>query len=506
MDKPQTLHTLDTSTLRTPAFAVPERAAAVDLGEELARARREHRREEAVPALRVFEDGETPLSLTFASYEDGLIEDAKANIAAGGVDLALAQLDEVLGTQPGHPEARYLRSYCLLSLGRETEALTALEALRAEGAPPELAERVRDLRTTLRGRLTGRLLDGQDAEAIAAYLRLVPEEGACWRALALLRAVGGDPEGAVAAAETGAGAADTAADREELARLAYRIRLLVLRTVSPRIAEMLHRGSYAAALDALRGLGPEWNRFEPVGDLAGYIVRLGRTGPGRPDLPADRADVLHDLLTGRDVEVAGDLLDRGQPEQGVALMRRAARLAPADPTTHFVLGICLLTTGGDLAEAETAARVAADDGRIPSARDLLDVIGLRRLDQAAVRVQKSLGDINACPPDRLQAAVTRTRGLRDEARGMLTSAGELVRAPLQSLTGVLAENAVQLELVLLVSTFNQLAGAGPRRGTRDTMDRIVQRCRALRRETRVPDTLRLLGELEQAARTVRERS
>ena len=226
MDEPQTLRTLgSSSTLRVPTFAVPARAGAgaTDLTGELQRARREldaGRQAEQTPVLRVFEDSEVPLSLEYASYEDGLIEDAKANIAAGNIELALAQLHEVLELVPGHHEARYLRSYCLLSSGHEMAALTELESLRADRPEPELAERVLQLRVTLRGKLTGRLLADQDEDALAEYLRLVPEEGRCWVGLTVQRAQRGDLQGAVAAAQAGARAADTEADRRILGRAA----------------------------------------------------------------------------------------------------------------------------------------------------------------------------------------------------------------------------------------------------------------------------------------------
>lgn len=289
MDEPQTLRTLgSSSTLRVPAFDMPERAGAVDLAEELQRAGRElrgGRHEEQVPVLREFADGEVPLSLEYASYEDGLIEDARANIAAGDVELALAQLDEVLDLVPGHHEARYLRSYCLLSRGDELAALTELESLRADRPDPELGERLLELRATLRGRLTDRLVAHPDEEALADYLSLVPEEGRCWLQLALQRAQRGDLSGAAATAYAGAADADAEADRRELARLGYQLRLHLLRALAPRFVEPLHEGAYGTALGALRRLGRDWDGFEPIDDLTAYIVATRRFGPGRPELP-----------------------------------------------------------------------------------------------------------------------------------------------------------------------------------------------------------------------------
>ena len=291
MDEPQTLRTLgSSSTLRVPTFGVPARAGAgaTDLTGELQRARREldaGRQAEQTPVLRVFEDSEVPLSLEYASYEDGLIEDAKANIAAGNIELALAQLHEVLELVPGHHEARYLRSYCLLSSGHEMAALTELESLRADRPEPELAERVLQLRVTLRGKLTGRLLADQDEDALAEYLRLVPEEGRCWVGLTVQRAQRGDLQGAVAAAQAGARAADTEADRRILGRLTYQLRLHLLRALTSSLTAMLLEGAYDPALAELRRLGPDWNSFEPVTDLAAYIIQLSREGPGGRPCP-----------------------------------------------------------------------------------------------------------------------------------------------------------------------------------------------------------------------------
>ncbi|GLY85393.1 tetratricopeptide repeat protein [Actinoallomurus iriomotensis] len=509
MDEPQTLRTLGSAqTLRMPAFDVPARATAVDLTEELQRARRElrgGRHEERVPVLREFEDGEVPLSLEYASYEDGLIEDAKANIAAGNLELALAQLDEVLELLPGHHEARYLRSYCLLFGGDEMAALTELESLRADRPGPDLAARVLELRTTLRGRLTDRLLADPDEKTLVEYLRLVPEEGRCWLELTVQRASRGDLHGAVATARAGAGVADAEADRRALDRLVHRLRLHLLRALAPRFVEPLHVGAYDTALEELRRLGPEWSDFEPVIDLASYILRIAREGPGRPDLPHDRADVVYDLLAGYDLGRTGALLDEGRPEQALALMRRTVRLVPTDPCTNFVLGLCLLVTGGDLDEIEAAARVAGTDERVTGAGDLLDAVALRRVDREAVAIHDFVGDINDCPSARIKQALQRTRTLRTHAEGLLRTIGEPFRDQLRSLVGVLAVNAVQLDVVLVSNELTRVLRAGWHAGIGIELDRVIQRCAALRRTTRDADTTRIIHQIEQTARTARGR-
>jgi hypothetical protein len=510
VDKPQTLRTLgSSSTLRVPAFGVPPRGEAADLTGELQRARREldaGRHVEQAPVLRVFENSEVPLSLEYASYEDGLIEDAKANIAADNIELALAQLDEVLEQVPGHHEARYLRSYCLLSSGSEMAALTELESLRADRPGPELAERVLELRATLRDRLTGRLLADQDEDALAEYLRLIPEEGRCWVGLTVQRALHGDLQGALAAAQAGVRAADVMADRRVLSRLTYQLRLHLLRALTASVAALLHEGAYHPALDELRRLGPDWNGFEPVADLAAYILQLSREGPGQPGLPRDRADVVYDLLVGRDLDRVGALLDEGRPEQGLALMRRSVRLVPTDPCTNFMLGVCLLVTDGDLDEIEAAARVAATDERIISAGHLLDAVALRRVDREAEAIHALIGDLNNCRPARIEQARRRMQALRTYAEGLLRTIGEPFRDQLRSRVGIFAENAVQLDLALVSNDLTRVLQAGWHRGVRAELDEIIRRCSALHRATRNADMRRVIGQIEQTARTARERA
>jgi tetratricopeptide (TPR) repeat protein len=509
VDEPQTLRTLgSSSTLRVPAFGVPTRGEAADLTGELQRARRElddGRHVEQAPMLRVFENSEVPLSLEYASYEDGLIEDAKANIAAGNIELALAQLDEMLELVPGHHEARYLRSYCLLSSGRGMAALTELESLRAEQPGPELAERVVELRATLRGKLTDRLLADQDEDALAEYLRLVPEEGRCWVGLTVQRALRGDLHGAVAAAQAGVGAADAEADRRVLGRLTYQLRLYLLRALTSSVAALVREGAYDSALEELRRLGPDWNGFEPVADLAAYILQLGRMGPGRLDLPRARADVVYDLLVGRDLVRAGALLDQGQPEQGLALMRRSVRLAPSDPCTNFMLGVCLLVTDGDPDEIEAAARVAATDERILSAGLLLDAVTLKRVDREAAAIHDLIGDLNNCRPARIEQALRRTQALRTHAEGLLRTIGEPFRDQLRLRVGVFAENAVQLNLALVSNELTRVLQVGWHRGMQAELDDIIRRCAAMHRATRNADTRRVIGQIERTARMARER-
>jgi tetratricopeptide (TPR) repeat protein len=509
VDEPQTLRTLDSSlTLRVPTFGVPTRGATADLTGELQRAQQEldaGRAVEQVPVLHVFEDGEVELSLDYASYEDGLIEDARANLAAGNIELALAQLDEVLHLVPSHHEVRYLRSCCLLSGGREMAALTELELLRTDGPEPELAERVLELRVKLRGRLTDQLLADQDEDALADYLRLVPEEGRCWVGLTLQRALRGAVGDAIGAAQAGAGVADAEADRRALVRLTYQLRLHLLRELVPRVPALLHEGAYDGALEELRRLGPDWSGFEPVADLAAYILQIWRDGPGRPDLPRNRADVVYDLVAGRDLTQTRALLDEGQPERGLALMQRSIRLVPTDPCTNFMLGVCLLVTDGNLSEAEAAARVARADERITSVGDLLDAVAVRRVDREVTAIHDFIGDINNCPRARIEQGLRRTRALRTHAEELLSTIGEPFREHLHAQVSVLAENAVRLGLVLVSKDLTKVLQAGWHRGMRAELDEIIARCADLNRATREADTKRMIGRIGQAARTARER-
>jgi hypothetical protein len=509
VDEPQRLRTLSSSsTLHVAAFSVPTRVAAPDLTEDLQRARRElqgERRADSAPPLLVFENGEVPLSLDYASYEDGLIEDAKANLAAGQIKMALAQLDEVLDLVPGHHEARYLRSCCLLSDGHEMTALTELESLRADAPEPGLADRVLELRATLRGTLTNRLLATPDEDTLAEYLRLIPEEGRCWLELTLQRAQRGDLHGAVDTAKSGAGACDAEADRRALERLAYQLRLHMLRALTAKVVELVHEDAYGQALEELRRLGPDWRGFEPVADLASYILQIWRDGPGRPDLPSDRADLVYDLLAGRDLARTSALVDEDQAEQGLALMRRSVRLVPTDPWTNFMLGVCLLETDGDLEEIEAAARVAGTDERITSASDLLDAVALRRVHREAAAVHDFIGDLDDCPAARIEQGLQRTQTLRAEAEGLLHTVGEPVRDQLRSLVGSLAENVVQLDLGLVSKELTRVLEAGRHRGMRAELDDVIRRCAGLRRAAVEADTRQTIGQVEQAARRARER-
>lgn len=508
MDEPQTLRTLDSSsTLRVPTFSVPARGPEADLTWELQRARREldaGRPMELAPVLRAFEDSEVPLSLEYASYEDGLIEDAKANIAASNIELALAQLREVLELVPGHHEARYLRAYCLLSGGQEMAALRELEALRADRPEPGLAEQVLELRATLRGRLTDRLMADRDEVALAEYLLLVPEEGRCWLELTVQRVQRGDLQSAVAAAQTGAKAADAEADRRALGRLTHQLRLHLLRALVSHIPELLHQGAYNAALEELRRLGPDWSGFRPVADLVAYILQMSREGPGRPELPRDRADSVYDLLAGRDLAKVHALLGEGRPEPGLALMQRSIRLVPADPFTNFMMGVCLLATDGDLGEIDEAGRIAGTDERIVMATDLLDAVALRRVDRKATAIHDFIGDLSKCPSARIEQALRRTLALRSEAEGLLRTIGEPFQDQLRARMRVLAENAVQLDLALMSRKLTRVLRAGSHPGMRAELDEVIRRCTAQRRATREADTRRMIARIEQAARTARE--
>ena len=137
--------------------------------------------------------------------------------------------------------------------------------------------------------------------------------------------------------------------------------------------------------------------------------------------------MVYDLLVGRDLARAGALLDEGRPEQGLALTRRSVRLAPTDPFTNFMLGVCLLVTGGDLDEIEAAARVAATDERIIGAGHLLDAVTLRRMDREAAAIRDLIGDLNNCPPARIEQARRRTQALRTHAEGLLRTIGDPFR-------------------------------------------------------------------------------
>lgn len=215
--------------------------------------------------------------------------------------------------------------------------------------------------------------------------------------------------------------------------------------------------------------------------------------------------MLYDLLAGNDLDLAGAHLNEGRPEQAVHLTRRSVRLVPTDPCSNFMLAVCLLTTDGDLDEAEAAARVARTDERLTSAGDLLGVVALRRLDRKAAAIRTFVGDLADCRPPRIQEALRRTRALHTEAERSLRTIGGPLRDQLTSLLDVLAENAVQLELALVVAELTRVVKAGRHRGMRAELDGLIRRCADLRAQTRKADTLLAISQIEGQARMMRER-
>ncbi|MEV0588018.1 tetratricopeptide repeat protein [Nonomuraea sp. NPDC050310] len=493
-------------TLRTPRLAPPARAAEVDLTEELNRIRRElhDAGKDEIPVLRELGEGDVPLTLEYSSYEDGLIEDAKANLAAGNVELARAQVDEVLELVPGHHEARHLLIHCLMRQGDALGALEELESLRLDSPEPELAEQLVELRGALRRRLTAELLAEPDERRLVTFLSYVPEEGACWLELAVHRALAGELRAALEAAETGARAADDREHRWSLTNLAWQVRMAMLREMMPQLMPLLHAREFDRALRALAGLGPDWNAFEPVQDLAAHIVRLGRGEVSPPPLSSERTDVLYLLLADDDLAQAYKRFEEDRWLEALTIVERTILLVPADPQTNLMLGFCLVLTEGDLDRAERAARTAAGAESPQPAQALLAMITMARLSRENKRIFDGIGDALTCPISRLNAAAEQMRALEDRAGRLIREVPREDRAPVEELRTALRENAVQLELAALSRLLQELTAGGRPRGRRRDFDEVIRTCSRLSRETANRDVRQTLGQIDQVARRFRE--
>jgi Tetratricopeptide repeat len=319
---------------------------------------------------------------------EDLLRDARTCAAERDYRIALDLLDEYLEGSPAHQEARFLRAFCLYSLGepRYEEALRVLRPLRDEQTPTELRDRVRELRAELR-----RLLAPGEYKAYAAaakrdpeaalrrlgeFLELVPEEGRLAKLLALGHARLGDFGRALEAAELGAAEADT--ERPQLAQLARRIRLILLQTIAAPAAAAYKAGDPYRARALLARIDQRWRSSGPVRDFERYLALVIEHGnpsvPPAPLLADDRADDLYSLIAELDVQDAVETMIRGGVDQAERQLARLLDAVPGFALLNFVYAICLYRLGRDPERAAACARAAQRDPSLGQARDLLAAI------------------------------------------------------------------------------------------------------------------------------------
>jgi tetratricopeptide (TPR) repeat protein len=99
---------------------------------------------------------------------------AKALRELGRVDEAIVDCEAALRLAPGDPSIRWLRAGLLLASGRQAEALSEFEAIRA--THPDLPALPRDDRSLARLRASVAFREGRYKEAIAACMPLLRED------------------------------------------------------------------------------------------------------------------------------------------------------------------------------------------------------------------------------------------------------------------------------------------------------------------------------------------
>jgi tetratricopeptide (TPR) repeat protein len=194
-------------------------------------------------------------------------------LARRDLNRALSTFNEVLTTAPGYAPALAGRGEALLALGRQEEALTALErALAADATLADVRRRVDVLRfRSLQDAIEAAreaARSGREADARAAYLRALtasPDSPFLLREIGLLDRKSGHPDDALEEFKRA-----TALDPNDTASLI-------------QIGELLHeRGDYAGAEAAYRQAAD----IEPSPELAARLVAAAKNAR-EAKLPAE---------------------------------------------------------------------------------------------------------------------------------------------------------------------------------------------------------------------------
>lgn len=329
-----------------------------------------------------------PATLTLGPDGEDLLDDARADIAGGHYEIALALLEEFLERRSSHQEARFLRAYCLARLKepRYEEALRILRPLRDEDKPEDLAAQVGELRAELRRRLAPAeykaYADAAERapraalDRVADFLELVPEDGKLSCLLVLGHARLGDLDTALDAAERGIAEADT--DQQRLKELARRLLLIRLRAVVEPATRAFKARDPRTALALLGVIDVRWRSTAPVKDFERYLALViehaNPAVPPAPLLPGDRAEDLYSLIAEADVNRALDLMDRGGLELTERMLASLMSVVPGFRWLNFVYAICLYRRGRHADLAERCARTATQDPTIAQAPDLLEAV------------------------------------------------------------------------------------------------------------------------------------
>ncbi|GAA2785391.1 hypothetical protein [Nonomuraea dietziae] len=474
-----TLHEIKpVATLRTPVVEIAPVTRESDLNAELDSKVSELRRRMAEEGrgeglrIKLADQSVADLSLVIESEEEGLLQDARVNVASGSYDLALELLDELLELAPRHQEGRYLTACCHYGKGGDglRHALRLLRPLRDEPLAEELAEQVRQLRAELRRVLTPSeviefaALAQADRGAATARMRefieLAPEEGSCYQVLAISLASTGAAEEALAVVEGGLAVAEQ--DRAPVEALARRLRIMLLRPRAAAALDAFKTGGYERALAELRRLEPRWRGLPVARDLDDYLAELAATGRlAAPKVPFDRAEDLYSLIAEQEASIALTLLNEGRMEQAEPLLTAALGYVPLFPWMNFLYALCLYLRGGDTVRSGRAVEIALRDPTIAQAAELRQAIMAQReaqlINPLVLRFNAILEHVPAegHTAESLDQMAQRLRALGEEVPGlhqrMLTPAGE---ATLERLSEAVRTNLID---VLELMEFAQLS-------------------------------------------------
>lgn len=416
------------ATLRSVSFHLDTASRSADLDAELDRKAAEIQeriaRQSVATGLRALPEAE--LSLVDFTGIGGLLEDAKANLQDGDIELAMALLEELLADEPEHREARYLMARCLYELGGDSlmPALRILGPLREQTAGTEVAEQVRELRGQLRMLLVPKAVVAFSATvrtdpdsaitAMRELIELAPEEGSCYQVLAIALAIGGQPMEALLVAESGMRDADT--DRDTIEQLARRLRLVLVRPLAAQAVSAFKRGDPQTAALHLRALDPYWRSTPVIRDFQAQLERDVLS-----QLPAKRAADLYSLIAENEVDFALTLIEQGKLPHAEAVLATVLPVVPGYPWLNFLYALAVFLQGGDPARSSRAAKIAATDPSIGQAKELLQAI---RRQQENELINPAIEEFNAIveaiprggsTPQQLQDA---KRALQAVAKGL----------------------------------------------------------------------------------------